>query len=236
MKNTKRRVLSIILSLFMMTTSLSLAHSGRTDSSGGHHDYKNKSGLGSYHYHHGYGPHLHPGGVCPYAKSTPVATPTKATPTKAPAVNPNIRNVYIPNYTIKINNAVVNNQYCKYPFFSYNNIVYLPLTWEHGQYLGFYAHMDDSNRLNVATTNTINNTIPLSVNDKAYNLTVPQNALKTNFNILINNEVVYDDGNYPFLSYNGITYIPLTSNIATKLNLQVQWNDQTGFAVNKIIK
>lgn len=44
------------------------AHSGRTDSSGGHHDYKNKSGLGSYHYHcGGYPAHLHPNGVCPYA-------------------------------------------------------------------------------------------------------------------------------------------------------------------------
>lgn len=42
------------------------AHSGRTDSNGGHHDYENQSGLGSYHYHHGYGPHLHPNGVCPY--------------------------------------------------------------------------------------------------------------------------------------------------------------------------
>lgn len=44
------------------------AHSGRTDSSGGHRDNKNKSGLGSYHYHCGGHPaHLHPGGVCPYA-------------------------------------------------------------------------------------------------------------------------------------------------------------------------
>lgn len=42
------------------------AHSGRTDARGGHHDYKNKSGLGSYHYHHGYSAHLHPNGVCPY--------------------------------------------------------------------------------------------------------------------------------------------------------------------------
>lgn len=43
------------------------AHSGRTDSSGGHHDYKNKSGLGSYHYHcGGYPAHLHTNGVCPY--------------------------------------------------------------------------------------------------------------------------------------------------------------------------
>mgnify|MGYP001031315109 FL=1 len=48
------------------------AHSGRTDSYGGHHDYKNKSGLGSYHYHHGYPAHLHDGGVCPYETTVPV--------------------------------------------------------------------------------------------------------------------------------------------------------------------
>lgn len=47
------------------------AHSGRTDSSGGHHDNKNVSGLGSYHYHCGGHPaHLHSGGVCPYDGGT----------------------------------------------------------------------------------------------------------------------------------------------------------------------
>lgn len=46
------------------------AHPGRTDSSGGHHDNKNVSGLGSYHYHCGGNPaHLHSGGVCPYGGS-----------------------------------------------------------------------------------------------------------------------------------------------------------------------
>jgi len=46
------------------------AHSGRTDGSGGHRDNKNKSGLGSYHYHcGGYPPHLHNNGVCPYDTS-----------------------------------------------------------------------------------------------------------------------------------------------------------------------
>ena len=43
------------------------AHSGRTDINGGHRDNKNVSGLGPYHYHHGYPAHLHTGGVCPYA-------------------------------------------------------------------------------------------------------------------------------------------------------------------------
>lgn len=48
-------------------TSSVEAHSGRTDSSGGHKDNKNKSGLGSYHYHCGGNPpHLHKNGVCPY--------------------------------------------------------------------------------------------------------------------------------------------------------------------------
>ena len=47
------------------------AHSGRTDASGGHHDNKNVSGLGSYHYHCGGHPaHLHSGGVCPYSSSS----------------------------------------------------------------------------------------------------------------------------------------------------------------------
>lgn len=46
------------------------AHSGRTDANGGHRDNKNKSGLGSYHYHcGGYPAHLHPDGVCPYSSS-----------------------------------------------------------------------------------------------------------------------------------------------------------------------
>lgn len=48
-----------------------LAHPGRTDSAGGHKDNKNASGLGAYHYHcDGNPPHLHKGGVCPYASSS----------------------------------------------------------------------------------------------------------------------------------------------------------------------
>lgn len=68
MKRKISYVLIICISLLSMFSFMSFAHSGRTDSSGGHHDYKNKSGLGSYHYHcGGYPPHLHQNGVCPYA-------------------------------------------------------------------------------------------------------------------------------------------------------------------------
>ncbi|WP_276629291.1 YHYH domain-containing protein [Terrisporobacter hibernicus] len=64
----KKKIRGIIL-IVLLICSQSLmidAHSGRTDSSGGHRDNKNKSGLGSYHYHcGGYPPHLHTNG-CPY--------------------------------------------------------------------------------------------------------------------------------------------------------------------------
>ena len=71
MKKFFRKICLLIVATFMVTAlwSMNFAHSGRTDSSGGHRDNKNKSGLGSYHYHcGGYPAHLHTNGVCPYSK------------------------------------------------------------------------------------------------------------------------------------------------------------------------
>ena len=86
MKNSRQLLLAILLALVVTVSPVmtaletpvmitAQAHSGRTDSSGGHKDNKNKSGLGSYHYHcGGYSPHLHSGGVCPYKTTTTTAT------------------------------------------------------------------------------------------------------------------------------------------------------------------
>lgn len=71
MKN-KKKIISIILiicSIILIGTKVD-GHSGRTDSNGGHRDSKNKSGLGSYHYHCGGNPaHLHTNGACPYSSN-----------------------------------------------------------------------------------------------------------------------------------------------------------------------
>lgn len=58
----------LILILLLVVSAVIFGHSGRTDSNGGHKDNKNKSGLGPYHYHHGYPAHLHKNGVCPYTE------------------------------------------------------------------------------------------------------------------------------------------------------------------------
>ncbi len=57
----------LLLPLFLILYSfIASAHSGRTDSRGGHHDRKN----GGYHYHHGMPAHQHPNGICEYASKT----------------------------------------------------------------------------------------------------------------------------------------------------------------------
>lgn len=68
----KKQIVSFItaVTIVLSVPFSAYAHSGRTDSSGGHKDNKNKSGLGSYHYHCGGHPaHLHTNGVCPYSSS-----------------------------------------------------------------------------------------------------------------------------------------------------------------------
>ena len=72
-KSIFKRLSTLFIALILFLTMIAPiadAHSGRTDSNGGHKDNKNKSGLGYYHYHHGEGPHLHENGVCPYNKTT----------------------------------------------------------------------------------------------------------------------------------------------------------------------
>lgn len=73
----KRAFMRLVAGFFVicccMLPTVGVAHSGRTDSQGGHYNRK----TGEYHFHHGYPAHDHPGGVCPYDK-----------PTKAPTVTP----------------------------------------------------------------------------------------------------------------------------------------------------
>lgn len=69
-RNKTKIILLTILSIVLIEVN-AYAHSGRTDSRGGHKDNKNKSGLGSYHYHcGGYPAHLHTNGVCPYLSNS----------------------------------------------------------------------------------------------------------------------------------------------------------------------
>ena len=60
----KTLLISLVLALAPFST-VGFAHSGGTDARGGHFNRR----TGEYHFHHGMGPHQHPGGVCPYDRT-----------------------------------------------------------------------------------------------------------------------------------------------------------------------
>lgn len=77
----REKIISIILAVLSIISIgvNTYAHSGRTDANGGHKDNKNKSGLGSYHYHCGGHPaHLHTNGICPYSSNKPNSKETSS--------------------------------------------------------------------------------------------------------------------------------------------------------------
>ena len=57
----RKKLFVVVLAAILAVTAF--AHSGRTDSRGGHWNHS----TGEYHYHHGYSAHQHTDGVCPYA-------------------------------------------------------------------------------------------------------------------------------------------------------------------------
>lgn len=74
-KGVVRFISICVFLILIIMCNITFAHSGRTDSNGGHRDNKNKSGLGSYHYHCGGHPaHLHTNGVCPYTNHSATNT------------------------------------------------------------------------------------------------------------------------------------------------------------------
>lgn len=125
-KGLAKRISICLMSSMLIFSSVpgtAQAHSGRTDSSGGHHDNKNKSGLGSYHYHCGGNPaHLHDGGVCPYSSTATTAVAssvssgnsstsasTTATPTNAIKLSSGV-SITISKDIIKIVQDVLNQK------------------------------------------------------------------------------------------------------------------------------
>lgn len=90
-----KRLFSVAMAI-VMCAGTAYGHSGRTDSSGGHRDKKNVSGLGPYHYHCGGHPaHLHPNGVCPYSSSYSGSSSSSAASDNVTVPDPNRNNVYL---------------------------------------------------------------------------------------------------------------------------------------------
>lgn len=109
MRKNKKKIISILL-IILSIISIGVnayAHSGRTDSSGGHKDNNNKSGLGSYHCG-GHPAHLHTNGVCPYSSSSSASKSSTSSSSSSSAKTTSTVPTTIAVTDIKINENVTN--------------------------------------------------------------------------------------------------------------------------------
>ncbi len=55
-----------------------------------------------------------------------------------------------------------------------------------------------------------------------------------NFDIILNGTVVENSEEvYPFITYNNITYVPMTWDLSSSLGLELSWSQAAGLKINK---
>ena len=222
----KKKIISLSLA-FCLLFNCSFAHSGRTDASGGHRDNKNVSGLGYYHYHCGGNPpHLHSNGICPYKTST--SSPAVTYTYYLPGTPSNNISVKLPTYKIYLNNQEIQSSYAQYPFLNYNNITYLPLTWDYCQALGINMYFDTYTYLyssKLPVCESINVMLTDTKNKASYTA-----EKKSSINIY--GDFIFSSADYPFFNFRDVIYLPLTYDISTKLNLSTVWDNNSGLYIS----
>lgn len=228
-KNFLKKASTFALSLTLLTSSIAFGHSGRTDSAGGHKDNKNVSGLGSYHYHHGYGPHLHPNGVCSY-NATPSynAGISSYGSTYTAPVAPKIY-AQVPNTLVKIDGVNINTANAEYPPLLFNNITYIPITFDITSYLDINYNWTDASNLKFSRAIGLKNTKQFTqqfTNGSSWGGKSVE-IIKVNKGIIANE--LWVSNTYPVINYKDINYIPLTYDFLTDLGLSYTWDTVNGF-------
>ncbi|WP_347450736.1 hypothetical protein [Acetoanaerobium noterae] len=224
----KKRICSIVLSIILLSTVPGLAHGGKTDSSGGHKDNKNKSGLGYYHYHCGGNPpHLHNNGSCPYSGGSSSYQTT--TPQKTVVATPK---AMIPNFSVKINGTEINNSSSEYPVLNYNNITYIPLTSDLLTYLDISYDWNNPNGIIVnRTSQAVNKGAFVSAFNNGYSVKGQSKSISKVGKAMIINGTTVDSSQYPIINFAGVNYLPLTTDVLDNLGLKSSWSEYEGFSL-----
>lgn len=137
----------------------------------------------------------------------------------------------IPDYSFTLGNASVYYQDSEYPLLSYKNITYFPMTFDYCRKLCLATSWDNEKGLYIAYQKNLDSLATLPIYNTTYNtkwnkVEIPE------YGIYINGKA-YDNLNaeYPFLNFRGVTYCPVTWDLATnEFNWSVSFTG-TNFSV-----
>ncbi len=148
--------------------------------------------------------------------------------------------VEIPGFPVTVNEVEYNSKYSEYPFLIYNDITYMPMTYDFARYMGLNIIFDTSAVfhkgemiLNIAngerTASELGQYLKEEENKVSYEAVIPD------YHTYISFEKKECDNSslYPVFNFNGVTYIPLTWNIThTLLDWDYSFDNDRGLIIN----
>ncbi|MDQ0877498.1 hypothetical protein QFZ77_006157 [Paenibacillus sp. V4I3] len=141
--------------------------------------------------------------------------------------------VTLPDFKVKLNGNTVENQYRQYPLLVYKDITYFPMTWYDSRLLGLETTWTADRGLAIKNVNVTSSYHPYQKNDKN---SESYKATKAAFGITINGQTVdTSKQEYPLLSFNNVTYFPMTWEFAHDLfGWNYAWDDSEGLTINSV--
>ena len=138
--------------------------------------------------------------------------------------------VTLPSFDVNLNGTKVENQYRKYPLLVYKDITYFPMTWYDSRLLGLETEWTQTEGLKIVKSNVTSSYEPYKTTQKNSNsnmATIPASKITINGKIIDNSKE-----EYPLLSFNNITYFPLTWKFAhEEFGWGYSWNHSEGLFI-----
>lgn len=129
------------------------------------------------------------------------------------------------NRNIEVNGEEIINYQSDYPYFVYNTIIYVPITWENCRIFGYEKQVDENgnslliqsipSQTNYAERWVKNTEDVMNATISGKKVTIRKQTADGNYDdILLTSDVTQG---FPILEYNGAVYIPLTYNVVTQV-------------------
>ena len=142
------------------------------------------------------------------------------------AMGNNMVSISLPEFEIKMNNVTIENDMRKYPFIVYNDITYVPMTYQDSKFLGLNTDWNKYNGLNICKIDSVWKKSPemqaftySPEMQSVENISKDQASISMG-DIKINGEQIdvnsIRDAEYPILVYRDVTYFPLTWHYAVE--------------------
>ncbi len=150
--------------------------------------------------------------------------------------------VSIPTFAVTVNGVEYDSRCSEYPFFLCNDITYMPMTYDFSTFMGLKITFDTGTNaqyhpgemiLHIGngkrTASELGQYLKEEENKTSYKAVIPDYHTYIAFE-----ENEYDNSSpYPIISYNGVTYLPLTwDNVHTLLDWDYSFDPDKGLVIN----